>query len=149
MFAACPPYSYSYLNKRVSDWCNPTSANHIYSSSNLVKSVCGLDVPLLTVSSKHQNEKKKYVVVMARSHPGESAGSWVVDGLLDWLASTEHKLHSLLNKITMKVIPMMNPDGVFLGNYRTGVTGKDFNRCFYSGRPALFPEIAALRNLVS
>jgi len=35
-----------------------------------------------------------------------------------------------------------------MGNYRTGVTGKDFNRCFYSGRLALFPEISALKELI-
>lgn len=29
---------------------------------------------------------------------------------------------------------MLNPDGVFIGNYRTGIIGDDFNRKFYSGR---------------
>jgi len=28
------------------------------------------------------------------------------------------------------VVPMLNVDGVVLGNYRTGVVGKDLNRCF-------------------
>lgn len=27
----------------------------------------------------------------------------------------------------------MNPDGVVLGNYRTGMAGKDLNRIFKSG----------------
>lgn len=89
------------------------------------------------------------MVILARSHPGESAGSWVADGLLEWLQSSEPKLHSLLSRVVVKVVPMMNPDGVFMGNYRTGVTGKDINRCFYSGRESLFPEIAALRDLIS
>lgn len=25
---------------------------------------------------------------------------------------------------------MLNPDGVFVGNYRTGILGEDFNRKF-------------------
>ena len=29
---------------------------------------------------------------------------------------------------------MLNPDGVFLGNYRTGVIGDDFNRKFATGK---------------
>lgn len=29
---------------------------------------------------------------------------------------------------------MLNPDGVFIGNYRTGVLGEDFNRKFLSGK---------------
>ena len=26
---------------------------------------------------------------------------------------------------------MLNPDGVVLGNYRTCITGKDLNRCYF------------------
>jgi murein tripeptide amidase MpaA len=34
---------------------------------------------------------------------------------------------------------MLNPDGVFVGNYRTGIIGDDFNRKFYSGKKEFFP----------
>ena len=30
--------------------------------------------------------------------------------------------------IVFKIVPMLNPDGVVLGNYRTGLSGRDFNR---------------------
>lgn len=43
---------------------------------------------------------------------------------------------------------MMNVDGVFLGNYRTGIVGKDFNRMFSTTKSNLFPEIEAVRNLI-
>jgi len=29
---------------------------------------------------------------------------------------------------------MLNPDGVFIGNYRTGIIGEDFNRKFNTGK---------------
>jgi hypothetical protein len=29
---------------------------------------------------------------------------------------------------------MLNPDGVYVGNYRTGIVGDDFNRKFLSGK---------------
>lgn len=29
---------------------------------------------------------------------------------------------------------MLNPDGVFVGNYRTGIIGDDFNRKFLSAK---------------
>jgi len=34
----------------------------------------------------------------------------------------------LRQNIIFKIIPLLNPDGVILGNYRTGLFGKDFNR---------------------
>ena len=44
---------------------------------------------------------------------------------------------------------MLNPDGVFMGNYRTGVIGDDFNRKFLSGKKEYFPEIFALKKLIT
>lgn len=40
----------------------------------------------------------------------------------------------LAGNITFKIVPMLNPDGVFIGNYRTGIIGDDFNRKFNSGK---------------
>jgi murein tripeptide amidase MpaA len=34
---------------------------------------------------------------------------------------------------------MLNPDGVYVGNYRTGIIGVDFNRNFESGKKDMFP----------
>lgn len=51
--------------------------------------------------------------------------------------------------MTLKIVPMLNPDGVFIGNYRTGIIGDDFNRKFHSGRKEYYPEIFALKKLVS
>lgn len=45
------------------------------------------------------------------------------------------------SRLVIKVIPMLNPDGVYMGNYRTGILGIDFNRLFLTGKPDLFPEI--------
>jgi murein tripeptide amidase MpaA len=44
----------------------------------------------------------------------------------------DQKLQQWVNQcnICIKILPMLNPDGVFIGNYRTGVIGVDFNRKF-------------------
>ena len=41
---------------------------------------------------------------------------------------------------------MVNPDGVYLGNHRTGAVGMDMNRCFQGSNydPEVFPEIAMI-----
>ncbi len=55
---------------------------------------------------------------------------------MDYLVSEKASL--LRNKIIFKVIkiiqivPMLNPDGVIIGNYRTGLQGFDYNREYKS-----------------
>ena len=44
---------------------------------------------------------------------------------------------------------MLNMDGVFMGNYRTGIMGEDYNRKFATGKKQIFPEIFALKKVVS
>ena len=43
---------------------------------------------------------------------------------------------------------MMNPDGVILGNYRTGVSGVDLNRVFHKMNKDIYPEVYHLKLLV-
>ena len=45
----------------------------------------------------------------------------------------------------IKIIPMINPDGVIFGNYRTGVAGRDLNREFKEPDKLLFPEVVAIK----
>lgn len=70
---------------------------------------------------------------------------------------------SLRSKFIFKIIPMINPDGVVFGNYRTSFLGKDMNRMFINDFEGsgdwcrqegekiderLIPEIVAVRRLV-
>ena len=43
---------------------------------------------------------------------------------------------------------MANPDGVILGNSRTGAAGKDLNRQFKSKNRILFPQVHLIKYLV-
>jgi murein tripeptide amidase MpaA len=47
--------------------------------------------------------------------------------------------------VVFKVVPMVNPDGVVVGNYRSSFLGKDLNRNFKRKNDHLTnPEIQAL-----
>ena len=52
-------------------------------------------------------------------------------------------------RVIFKVVPMMNPDGVILGNFRTGLGGKDLNREFHNPDKLLFPTACSLKSLVT
>ena len=54
----------------------------------------------------------------------------------------------MIKNVIFKLIPMMNPDGVLLGNYRTGALGRDLNRQFNNASRFLYPTVAAFKILV-
>jgi murein tripeptide amidase MpaA len=58
-------------------------------------------------------------------------------GFLNYIVSSDASW--LRQKIIFKVVPMINPDGVVFGNYRTGLAGKDLNRKFKAKNIDLFP----------
>jgi murein tripeptide amidase MpaA len=51
-----------------------------------------------------------------------------MNGVLDFLVSDEDKAEFLRDNFVFKIIPMLNPDGVIVGNYRCSLYGQDLNR---------------------
>jgi murein tripeptide amidase MpaA len=69
----------------------------------------------------------------------------MVEGLIDFLCGPSFMAEFMRKNAIFKIIPMLNPDGVILGNYRTGLFGKDFNREFHCPDKDIFPEIYSLK----
>lgn len=79
------------------------------------------------------NKYKKTIIVCSRVHPGESNASYMMQGFLQFITSpTNTEAKELRKRITFKIVPMTNPDGVIVGNYRTSLSGNDLNRQFLS-----------------
>jgi murein tripeptide amidase MpaA len=49
-------------------------------------------------------------------------------GILDYLVGDTEGARYLRNHFVFKIVPMLNPDGVFVGNYRCSLSGLDLNR---------------------
>jgi murein tripeptide amidase MpaA len=71
--------------------------------------------PLLLVKGK----RKKVVIVTARVHPGETPSSYVCQGFIEFIISDHPIARLLRDNIVFYIVPMLNPDGVFLGNQRS------------------------------
>lgn len=46
---------------------------------------------------------------------------------------------SLREHFVFHIIPMLNPDGVLIGNFRTSLYGKDLNRLFRKNQTLMIP----------
>merc|ERR1711881_180726 len=87
----------------------------------------------------------EYILLTCRVHPGETSSSWVLDGTLNFLLNDDPKAEYLRKKYIFKVIPMLNPDGVVVGNHRCSLVGYDLNRQYKGGlkkiQETFMPEI--------
>ncbi|CAD8198570.1 unnamed protein product [Paramecium pentaurelia] len=140
--AYCVPYTFSQLL----EYCDELQkrCSHV-KRKILCESLGGVQLPML-IFSKGKKTNKKCLIIQARIHPGESNGSWVMQGVMNYLSSQQ--AIKLFEKCIIKVVPMMNPDGVILGNYRTGFEGKDLNRKFKQNDGILYPTVQAMKSLV-
>ena len=93
-------------------------------------------------------ERKKIVFVTGRVHPGETPGSHMLNGFLKWAVSPDPRATEARKHFVFKVIPILNPDGVYRGYYRTDTMGVNLNRFYQNPELKLAPTIWATREVV-
>lgn len=69
----------------------------------------------------------------------------MLNGFLKYVCSDSEEAQVLRKKVVFKIIPMLNPDGVTVGNFRTSFCGKDLNRQFKKNSTFLIPEVKAVK----
>ncbi|ETP10609.1 hypothetical protein F441_13782 [Phytophthora nicotianae CJ01A1] len=94
-------------------------------------------------------KQKKMVVISARVHPAETPANFMLDGILQLLLHpTDESAIALRRNFVFKIVPMLNPDGVCQGFYRTDTRGVNLNRVYEDPQPELAPTVFALKNLL-
>lgn len=93
-------------------------------------------------------QKKRAIVISARVHPGETPSSWMMKGLMDFLTGDSTIAKKLRHKFIFKLIPMLNPDGVIVGNTRSELTGKDLNRQYRTVIRETYPSIWYTKTMI-
>jgi len=92
--------------------------------------------------------KKKGLVLTARVHPGETAGSFMLQGAVDFLLSPQPEAAFLRSQYVIKVVPMLNPDGVRYGNNRCSLLGVDLNRRWRNPSRYMHPTIYFTKRMI-
>jgi murein tripeptide amidase MpaA len=55
---------------------------------------------------------------MGRQHSGETHSSFIIHGLVNFLLSRTREAHQMRKDYDWWILPMVNPDGIVIGNYR-------------------------------
>ncbi|XP_051040214.1 cytosolic carboxypeptidase 2 isoform X3 [Phodopus roborovskii] len=151
-FAHFYPYTYTDLQCYLLSVANNPIQSQFCKLRALCRSLAGNTVYLLTITNPSRTPQeaaaKKAVVLSARVHPGESNGSWIMRGFLDFILSNSPDAQLLRDIFVFKVIPMLNPDGVIVGNYRCSLAGRDLNRHYKTVLKDSFPCIWYTKNMI-
>ena len=99
-------------------------------------------------NKSHIIDERKAVIIIARQHPGETVGSYVIKGCLDFLMGDSQEAKKLRDIYLFKIIPMMNPDGVLEGNSRTSFAGCDLNRRWNKPNEIIHPEVFYTKEMI-
>ena len=101
----------------------------------------------ITAPKISHKEKKKTIILSSRVHPGETVSSWMIRGSLFFLTGPSPLAEALRQRYVFVIIPMLNPDGVIQGNYRTSLLGSDLNRKYNTASKILHPTVYYYRML--
>lgn len=115
------PYTYTQLQSHIKQLKILSDESHykLIKFDSLGLSNGNVDIPLLKITNKSKNtEPKPIIFIIGRQHCGETHASFILHGFINFLISKENICHKLRELFEFWVAPVVNPDGVIIGNYR-------------------------------
>jgi hypothetical protein len=92
--------------------------------------------------------QKQRIWIHSGIHPAETTSYFVVEGLVEELLSGSALARMMLARTVIDIVPMANPDGVMLGNYRTNAASVNLENEWAAPYNSTQPEITALRTAI-
>ncbi len=136
------PFNYSFLQKKLMEW----EGKNIVKLDTLGFTPQNFPIQELTVTDFTVEDSSKFNVwIHARTHPGETPGSWHFLGIVDELLSGKEVINYYLTKIVFHIVPFVNPDGVYFGRSRTNYSGVDLESNWDKPESETSQEVKILR----
>lgn len=87
-------------------------------------SIGGLDIPIVKISNNIEEVtswQKPIIIIIGRQHTGETHSSFILHGFINFMLTKNLLCHKLRENYEVWVLPIVNPDGVVVGNYRNNL----------------------------
>ena len=125
-FAMHYPYTYTMVTAKIAEWVS----DPLVTSEVLGQSSQGRDLTHLTITEPGYTigDGRLGIWVTARQHGAEVTSNYTLEGFMEFLLSDDDQARALRHNAVIHVVPMVNPDGAVLGNYRDSSLGVNLNR---------------------
>lgn len=111
--------------RELDEWTDAKSRLSFAQSSVIGASIEGRPIRQFTLA---QTTNANYVFLIGRQHPPEVAGSIGLMSFVDTLAGDSRLAKKFRRQFRTVVVPLMNPDGVEHGQWRSNLGAVDLNR---------------------
>lgn len=134
-------YFAAYPVSRYEKFVETVGRSPVLTKTPLGRTLDGQDIAYFSAG-----EGQRVLWVIARQHPGETMGSWWMEGFLERLTDTgDAEAKTLLEQATLHIVPCMNLDGSKRGHLRTNAAGTDLNRAWRNASMEASPEVYLVR----
>lgn len=168
-FAFAAPYSYAEITSSIDKFERLVPSGTYFHREVLIKSPDRRNIELITIghetcftkerepklpnlfpNSKQRPLKSKVpvVVITSRVHPGETPASYLLEAMIRSILQPTKLMEALRRQCVFKIIPCLNPDGVYRGHYRADQFGVNLNRSYISPTYLESPSIYAARSYI-
>jgi murein tripeptide amidase MpaA len=144
--AAFEPYTAAHHAAFLAEITAPSVQRALRSVEHRVigRSLDGASIDLVTIPGGPLK-----IWVLGRQHPGETMGSYFIEGFLRRLVaadSTDSACAITMKEATILAVPHTNPDGGSRGHLRVNAAGANLNREWASPNASTSPEVLCIRN---
>lgn len=109
----------------------------------------GHPVEVVTLSGCGTKPSRRSVIwLLARQHPAEVGGSWLLEGLMRWYTGQDTLAVRARSVASLSVVGIANPDGVERGHYRTDAAGRDIADHWMRGSDQASPVVSAIKDAI-